>query len=520
MPLDAEGRWCPPIFKRQADLIQMCRSHLKRFVLATGPRLSGKSVGCLHAVMDHVWYTDPANVCIVTITQSAGYDSGIWTLLVETIIPQWVEAGFGMEWVKRPGVKASSKKPYCSVRNAAGRPVEIILESLHDEREVEEKFKGKSYSMMFVNELSNFRKRKTFQIWEQCFRMMGLADNRHIFLADTNPSDEGTGSWIYKLWFELSMSDLNRDRDYLDLTPEQKALYAKLKPLLGHIEFPVEDNIFASKERVEQLKGTLVSDPDLWARYIEGRWVTASIDAIFAGVFKENFHVIGKPSLSDRDTPETMTLQEGCFELITGWDPGTVNCAFVIIEKARFEDGQPSFKVLDELVIIDEDVSLDDFTHAAVGKMKFWEAQAGHPLRWLHYSDRSAFDIREPAGNRYHHQIIYSACPEDTPGGRIQLVAAARGRESVSQRVDLLRKLLWEQRIFFSAARTPRAIEMLKAMRRGRSTVTPIERGSRHKHVFDAIMYAVATECYDEIEQITLAQGPRTANSGFVAIPA
>jgi hypothetical protein len=501
MPVDAQGRWYPNLFPKQARLVSICKSGKKRFILASGPRLSGKSLGCLHAICDHAFYTDPANVALVTVTQSSGYDSGIWTDLTELVIPEWIEGDFGMDWVKRPAIQNISKKPYCVVTNSNDNPVRFQLESLKNEQEVESRFKSKRYSCMFINELSNFRHLKTLMTWKECLRMVGLPDEKHLLLADTNPADDGAKSWIYRLFFEIPAIDFDRDKH--SFTDEQVKELKFLQPLLHALEFNVEENTFVTDARKAELRATYASDPDLYARYIHGKWVTSSVDALFLNVFRPSVHVIGEIESPGNPHPMAMVTEEKCWELYTGWDLGVVNSAACIVEKITAPNNpHPTFKVLDELVVVGEDFSMDDFVLAFVEKMRFWEQAAGKKLRWTHYSDRSAFDLRDPRFNLYHHQIVYQASPEDTPGGRIQLIAAARGRDSVQQRVDLMRKVLWEERIFFSNTLCPATIEMLKSIRRGRSQLHTIEKGNPHKHIFDAIMYCVASESSGEMSDI------------------
>lgn len=498
-------------------MIADCRSGKHRFILASGPRYSGKTLGCLHAMVDHAWNTDRANWAVVSVTQSAGFDSGVWTDLTESIIPEWIDGGFGLDWVKKPAVQNVTKKPYCSIINRFGTESKFQLESLKNEQEVEQRFKSRRFSNMFINELSNFKQRKTLDTWSECLRMLHLPKEKHFILADTNPADEGARSWIYRLWYEFRIAQEHADGKAL--TDAER----RFQELLSLHEFEIDDNVFADPERIDQLKGVLSSNPDLYARYIEGRWVTSSLDALFVDVFRESVHVVGEMETPANANPEIMDLEEGCYELYTGWDLGVVNSAAVITEKTFSEGSRyPIFKVLDELVITGEDFSMDDFVFDFCKKMKFWLGRSGgRTIKWTHWSDRSAFDMREPSSQRYHHQIVYDACPMDTPGGRIVLQAAERGPNSIRQRVDLFRKLLWEDRVFFSKAYCPNAIEMVKSIKKGKTSLAPIEKGSRHKHVFDAITYCIASECYDELDSLIMASiRPRTTkDSGFVAVP-
>lgn len=492
--------------------MNLIRRNDRMFTLLSGPRLTGKTCGALEIVADHAWLTPNANFAVVSLTQSAGYDSGVWTDLTETTLPNWMQGGFGMQWVKPPSVQGVSKKPYCIVSNSFGGKSKFQLESLKNEEEVEARFKSKRYTGMFVNELSNFKKRKTFETWTECLRTIGLPRDKHLFLADTNPADEGTKSWIYKLWFVFPNL---KDIDGRPLTPEEKWLQNQLRV----ITFTLDDNTLIDPDRIMQLKASLSGNPDLYARYVLGKWVTASIDALFIDVFKEAIHAIGDVEMPGNNAPLIMVPEEGCFELISGWDAGIRNSSAHVIEKTwREVPGKPPvsvFKVLDELVIVGEDHSLEDFTIEFTKKMDYWEGQNTGKTKWTHWSDRSAFDMKDPEHNRFHHQTVFLASD-----GRVELNAAARGRDSVKQRVDLLRKLLFEDRIYFSNTNCPLTIEMLKSIRRGKSSVSVIEKGSPHKHPFDSLMYAIGSECVDEMQDSIYnhVRAERRESSGVISV--
>lgn len=501
MPIDAQGRWSPPVFPKQAELMQQCSPGPQNMVLANGPRLSGKTFGCAHVASQHAWNTDRGNICLLTITQSVGIDSGIWQHLTEIFIPQWIEDGnFGMEWVKKPYIQNVTKKPACEVSNMYGNVTRFSLESLKNEDEVEARFKGKSYSMIWVNELSKFKRRKTFDTLKQCLRMPHLRYDQHLFLADTNPDlDLGEQSWIYKLWYEFRTGDKEVwDRLYPGVSPE---ILEPLRDSLKLIEFTVDDNLSLDDRRKKQLMADFAHDQDLLAAYFYGRWVTASSDALFFRVFRPDFHCIGELETATNPEPEMMIPEPNAFELVTGLDPGGTNCAASIIEKTYRKEGDkivPVIKVLDELVVVDEDFNLNDFVEELVRRLDYWEDVLDRKRKtaWRHWSDRSAFDMKVPFSDRYWHQHIFQAS-----GGRIALMAAERGKGSVKARIDLFRKLLYEDRIFISRTRCPNTIQMCKSLKRGTSQVAPIQKGSPHKHVFDSLTYAVASELYDELNR-------------------
>jgi hypothetical protein len=482
----------PPTPKCKS-LIETCRKF--KYVLASGPRYSTKTICCLLALCDHAYTVKNANIVIITVSQSAGLESGVWSVLIDIVVPS-----FGLQIVKKPYIHAVSKKPAFEVRNKYGQTVKIQLDSLKDEREVEKRYKGKDYSMIYIPELSNFRLRMTFDILGECLRGVGVAESDFLFLADTNPSDEGDQSWIYFLWYILLASE----------TFDEKL--RAIRRGLALVEFTISDNVYASEARIEELKSRYAHDPDLYARYIMGEWVTATEDALFARVFKPNIHIIGDIASPTNTDPEIMVPTQGCFELITGWDMGVVNSAFCVLEKWRPEN-HVHFKLLDEQVVVGEDFEMAYFVEQALEKMAYWENYLGVPILWRHWSDRSALDFKEPVANKYHHELVF-----ELSGGRVQLEGATRTREMLRARIDLLRKLLFQDRFWVSAS-CRCAIQMLKSIKKGRGQFSVIQTTSRHKHSFDSISYPLSMELFEEIEAAVIRRlRPNSERSGVVSV--
>lgn len=521
MPVDpVSGVWSPDLFPKQWELLQACLPSFKNFVLANGPRWASKTFGCQHATAQHAWNTDRGNICILTITQSVGIDSGVWQHLTEIFLPEWINGDFGMEWVREPYIQNVTKKPACELTNRFGNKSRITLESLRNEQEVEARFKGKGYSMIWVNELSKFKHRKTFDTLKQCLRLPHLKDEDHLFLADTNPDLQlGQKSWIFFLWYEFRTMD---DATVLELENKWGAEPGMLLPLrdsLRLIEFTVDDNLWLTDQKKGRLRADFAHDRDVFEAYYNGKWGTASTDALFYGVFREGVHVVGEAETPGNKTPDTLVPSDTCSSLVTGWDPGGRNCAAVIAEKQivqakklwpelftpeAMEKGPvmpsdkeiPVFKFLDELISVDEDFRMEDFVEQFVARMDFWEGVLNlrGKVAWTHWSDRSVYDTMVAWTDKYWVEHV-----ADCSGGRINLIAERGNRGAVSARVDLWRKLLWEQRMWFSAAKTPHLIQMNKSIKRGESSVAIIQKGSIWKHSFDAGSYLVSSECIDEL---------------------
>ncbi len=504
------GNWQPPLFPRQFDVLAECRKKdgLRKYILLNGPRWSAKSVSCWWAIVDHAWRIKNASICILCKAVTSGSSSGHWNRITEKVIPDWIDADIGMDWAPlsignrlskekaTPRMDGATKKLYCYVTNKWGGRSRLELNSLRDERDVEGFFKDRYFSMIYWPELTQYDEFLTYDTLKQALRCDGVAEQDHVLLADTNPSNKK--HFAYKEWYEL------RNANPEDLREEERPRQKNLRL----IEFTLDDNLSLSEQRKKDILAEFSYDPAVLARYGYGRWTDADTGGLFTGFFLPALHVVGEEG--DPDS-EILVPQDGCFELLSGWDLGGINSAMAIAEKIY--PGDPSipetsvFKFLDEEVVVGEQVSIGDFTaDMAVPKIRLWENWVGKPVRWTHWSDRSAFDHWEPISKTYHHQEVYAASK-----GTIILQSVAQGRESVGDRIRLWKKLLHQQRLLFSAARCPKLIEMNRLIKCGKHPYS-IAKGNEYKHIFDAASYIVIRECWTELEN--LVSGITTADAG------
>lgn len=480
------------------------------------------SIGALFCLADHAWEVRDANIAIITVTQTVGLNSGIWVDLCK-VLDERMRYIKEFHFVKEPYSETITKKPTCIVNNQDRQEIKIQLWSCKNEQDVEGMFKGPRFTMIYVPELSSFKSRKTFQTWCECLRMpqeLGMTrqereklqiPDTHLFLGDTNPADEGEDSWIYQLWFTLLGADEK------DLGQEDRTL----RNCMGRVDFTLADNIFDTEARIELLKGTYKSDPDLYRRYINGIWVKASEDAIFYKHFSEQLHVQGTLQEDGKDN-DVVVPGESCYELNGGWDLGDMNCAYCIIEPwekpirrtVEGEDGKivtqetmsPGFTVLDELVILGRPFDLVEFVDTVMEMRLYWETILGRPgkVKWTDWSDRNVFNVRSFDARIYLNQAVAQAS-----GGAIRLQGAFEAQRStattnsVGSRIGITRKLLFEERIVV-ARKCQNMIDMFKAMRAPRPRVgepptDAIARHSKFKHIFDAGSYVWCSECYGEM---------------------
>lgn len=544
MPFDAQGQWRPETSPKQDELRRLCQQY--RFVAANGPRRSGKTCGCEHAFVEHGWNTVRGNDVIITISQTVGIDSGIWREFTENTIPEWIQGGFGMQWVRRPYTMGVSKKPTCEITNRrfvelateghdvekmsegelreAGATTVFQLESLKVEDEAEDRFKPKKYTGIYVPELTTFAKRGTFDTWTECLRQKNPDPRLHfLFLADFNPPDDESW-WIHDLWwdlFEADSEDLDpTDFGFPDDSPESLLACLTMKRQLVRIDIRPEDNPYEKPEVFQMLKAKYAHNPDLYARYIDGIPTKTTEGSLFTKVFRPNFHCVPPEAEIRGDAnPPMMTPESDCIELLCGWDPGTTNFAVEFAEKFEppFEryKGKPCFKFLDEVVVVGEDFDLEELVGDVLKKMAEWEKLCGRAITWQHWSDRSVFDTKDLKSQKYYHQLIYEASD-----GQIELDAAEKGPNTLKPGLDLMRKLLYDERLWINSARCPKLIGAFKAVKKGKSERAVIQKGSPHKHPLDASRYLLQSECYDELDRkVFLHLRRANLKPGLVSVP-
>lgn len=526
MPLDERGQWWPNISPKQKKLIeglQAPAAKRKFKMLLSGPRKASKTIGGLHALAFHGW-TVPlakARYSMCGRTQTDNVDGGAWIDFTETILPEWIAADFGMEWVTKPRMAGDTHKIYCEVTNAADGITRYQLDSVKIEDEVERIFKGKRFAGIYVPELSNFKNRRTFDVMEEALRVVGLRPEQHLFIGDTNPAPEGEDSWIYQLFFEFPQMDDDELAELIRAQDEHIGDEALADALVGlremqaqicvH-EFTIDDNPFLSEAEKRAQRAKYAHDKDLLDRYYYGKWVKAVGDSVFKDVFRPAIHIIGDPpSAKLTHEPEVLLPEDNCSELGGGWDIGSSNSSAHVIEDVQTVlidplSGEPvkdkvtgefkivpAFKVLDELISIGEPLPLSEFVIAYLEKMEHWEKIIGHSVMWTHVSDRSAFDKYDSISDSYEYKEVYAVSD-----GRIELERGpAKTRNSVNRRMQLLKKLFYFNRIWISS-QCVQTIEMVQNLKAGR--LLAIDAGSKYKHAFDSLTYYLGKKLYLELE--------------------
>lgn len=493
MPIDPKtGCWFPPICKRQAELLALKGYNI---IDVEGPRKSAKTVGCIHKIVQHAWDTNGGRVCMLGNTLANNNDGGAWQDMVETVLPQWIEGGFGMEWVTLPKISSLTHKMFCEITNVHGGTSGFYLESLRDERKAERTFKNRRFSCVYMTEASNFKYRATFDVMLETLRMLGLPEEQHLFLIDTNPAEEGEEHWVYKLFHTFRSMKPSELREIFGDDETKFNSMLAFQKRLAMFRFSLEDNTWLTESQRQNQMAKFAHDKDAYDRHALGLWKKTSLGAVFSKVWRPEFHVKGQQKSNYDPNPQILLPEEGCSELLCGWDVGTINNAVVFAEKCLVETGEgtkPAFKVLDEYVLLDTPLKVEDLVGEVMEIMDFWETQIGRKVIWKHWSDRSSFDRYDNISDSYEFKEIYRASD-----GEIELMAAAKSGGSVEQRVGLITKLLHQGRLFISA-RCECVIQSFALLRRNARGRVPT--ADKHKHPFDALSYPISMEAWAEIE--------------------
>lgn len=481
--------WLPPLNLKQLEIF----NDFHRYLLVHGPRKSGKTFGILHKVIRHANDVKGAMAAIVTKTIKNAKAAGVWVLLTR-MLRIWEAGCPGFKVVEGPKTMGDTKMSFVRILNRHRTISEIQCHSLEHSAEVEAKFKGPAYSFFWLSEFDQYCDEHAFDIFCDALRMWpDVSYEEHQIVCDCNPPDTGTNNWIHDKWFKFKDGE-STDQDLAD---EETAGDETLRQSINRILVMLDDNPQLDPRERKDIESRYRKRKGLYNRFILGKWEQDITDGHFSDVWNEDVHVVGNASGYQKDW-EVMVPTAQCREMLTGWDIGEMKShSFHIIEKVTQEDPAAkrivvSFHVLDELVVVRQFVSVEEFVLAAVEKMIHWENYHKKTnnivLQWRHWSDTSAFDKRA-SSNSSDAAIAYAVSH-----GRVALQGAPKYRDSNKDKVNLVWQFLHARRLLVSAQcfKTKTMFAMLRDDPKSRSS-RYIKRDD-HKHPFDSLSYPIMAE--------------------------
>lgn len=511
---DPEGKvWFPPLNPKQFEVFE----DRHRFLLATGPRKSGKSFSLIHKILRHAFDVNGAIAAIICKTMKNAKSAGVWALLCR-LIPIWERECWGFRIVEGPKTTGDTKMSFIKIRNRHGTISEIQCHSLEHASEVEEKFKGTAYSFLWLSELDQYCDQHAFDILCDTLRMTPFIPfEEHQLVADCNPPDTGPNNWIHDLWFKFKESKPTEDEG-------EDGVIAR--GYLHRILVMIDDNPQLDPKEKRELIARYRKRKALFNRFILGLWEQDITDGHFSEVWDETIHVVGK-SDGPPEEHECLIPTANCTSLLTGWDLGeSMNHSFHILEKianeAQVQDPATgrmipvtlvSFSVIDELVVIKTKISLNEFVEAAMEKMERWAGfqrkTRNLDIQFRHWSDTSALRHRSLT-NCSEMAMVYEASD-----GQIVLQGAPRYNHSRRDRVSLIWELLHDKRLHISAQLAKTKL-MFANLRKG-TTQTEYIKEDEHKHPFDSLSYPIIAEApIDMLRSNNPVTAAREAINGIV----
>ena len=451
---------------------------------------------------------------------SQNYSGGPWDHLVKEIVPQWIAGDFGLEWVTPPRPQGVTNRFYFEISNKFGGVSRMYLDSLDSEDQAEKRFKSKYMSLIHWTELSNFKQRATFDVLKECLRT-GAFENQQM-IAETNPAEEGDGSWIYKLWYVEPFLDLENVSEetleyynLLDADPEEvKEVISGLRErqsLFDKIEVGVDDNPFITPSQKRTLRAEFQGNPDLLARYWRGEWRRSSGTGYFKEVINADIHFLGDAPTPLNPEPDYVLPDENSVEIGVGFDiGGSKNTSITFFDKVMVEVAgvngalpglKPHFRIIDEFAEIGVQQDVERIGEALMKKAEFWEGVLGRSLYFDCWSDSSSFQYNMLAASTEATEIFRLT------GGKFNLKSVAddrlkmhiKGSGNAIKGVDLIRRLLFEKRLVVSRAKCPQTIDMLTGFSPGKNG--KMNPGDPLKHLYDSARYYLLPACWMEMQQ-------------------
>lgn len=472
-----------------------------RFLLLYGPRQSTKTINAVNKICRHLWENDCAKVLIVGKSVRNIKSSGVWQDLTVSKhgIPAWIASGIGFDYTAQPKITADTKMTHFRIRNAWGTESECQVHSLEHDFEVEIKFKGTRYTMVYLPEADAFKDRLVFMILADQLRSDTVDDEHFQILLDCNPPEEGEDHFLYDLFFRK-------------VHPDGKSFEPDYADLFHAVHFSLEDNLWMSSKAKERLKEQYRYDPALYSRYAIGStWQKFSTTGHFHDFFFPNIHVKGSLEGPESER-EYLVPSANCTRLIAGWDLGDVNHSWTLYAPEVLEEST-SYSLIDECVYIDTKMSIEDFVEEIITKMNFWEEVMRSlwntkAVQWTNWSDTSAFKFR--AVSRGDEALLVRQCS----AGRILLRGVQKGTGSPRKRIQLMKKLFFANRIAVSA-KCVHHIDMFRRLRPPPTGTAVLVHDDPLKHVFDSSTYALQEELPRDLER---RFEPPVARATFISL--
>lgn len=500
--------WNPRLTEKQREFYDST----KRMRLAYGARASGKTWGVEHTVIRHLW-RNQARVAVITKTTRQG-SLGVWPELTGVIFDEWTDAGVSsphsdIGWAMKPRRDPITKIHNAKIFNRYGGASELVLFPIEHANEALEKLLSTQFSLIWISEGHLYNDRAIFDTALGQLRLTGVPFKETLILVDTNPPETGTKHFLHDIFFKERAQE--EWPEYF--TEETIAAFKERQSQMGVFRFPIESNTFLDPGLKSQIIAQYAHDRFSYRRFVLSEWIDGIIIGVFQGVFSRVRHIVGNADNRNPDeweiippvsTSECVT-EGGLPLLITGWDMGDVNHAWVCIQPIYVAD-TVHFRIIDEYVVTKTEMSVEEFTDAVIERMIRMAQMADFGIYWRNFSDSSAFEFRAAIRRQdlpLDSDMTDAALVEARSHGEILLEGSSQVKKPGWQRrrVNFLAQLLRENRLVTSA-HCKAVIAMFCGLKKaeGSTKIGPyLDPDQIEKHPFDATSYAISMFALDEI---------------------
>lgn len=455
----------PQLNPVQGDCYDAIRIHL--YNLLHGPRFSGKTVGGVHALIEHCRENFNARAIIIVLTGRQGEEGGVWHKLNHTALPEWRD-GCGIAFTEPKTNKY--KDLFIWISNRYGSWSKVVMLSMPFEGFVADRIKGMEPTFILVDEAQTLQSDTYFSsIVQQLGRDVKIKHQPIVYCC--NP--DGPSHWLYKRFFIYPVDDKTGkwNKDY----------FVKAVPLSDNARHVPEAYI-------RRLIETTRNNDTEYRRMVLGEWVDAPEgDAIFREDFNETLHMRGNFIKNEGILPV-----KG-IPIVGSWDLGAAHSSIHFQQCVATKD-KMFWPVFDELNYVDQYMPYWRLVPKLIQRMQYWCERIGTPFQFMHISDDSAFNQFRATTGSFDHLDVRNLSRDYVMKNNLEdrfvinMLAAPKGAHSVETRVRAEKERLQQGERLVSAM-CYKTKEMYLRLEEDKDNRMKPKR-SRFLHPFDSVTYA------------------------------
>lgn len=463
-------KWRPKLNPIQQEVYE-CQAN---YILAYGPRASGKTIGALHKLVEHCYLNQNALAILIVGVKRQAEEGGAWFKLTNLVLPQW-ESGLGFdpgqgEFYTEPKTN-TAKDIFIWMRNIMGGWSRILLLSMPVVGFVADRVKGLEPSFVLVDEAQTLENDTYFSaVVQQLGRRPGITSKQQIVYC-ANP--EGPSHWLWKRFFQIPIDVETGVWDHK---------YAKFNVLVAENMQNLPKGYWENV--LEAVKGDEIEK----SRMVDGEWIDRPEGAaLFKDIYDERTVLRG-----DAIKNKGILPLKG-HQLILGYDLGAAHSSIHFKQYIPTTDRGVVKIGIDEINTVGDYIPYTEIVPRIIERMRYWETEVGCQFSYRHISDSSAFnmyrakdgsfdawDVEEIARNYvrlkgYEERFI------------IKLEECPKGLHSVEARIKGLKDDLMEGRVVLSAVCMKTRAMFLKLEESKDDAMKP--RRSQYVHPFDSWTY-------------------------------